>query len=419
MALEQVVKCPVTQAKLSAGMQEIIEGFYRWLLENGFSQERVQSHILNISHFDAYLAKQRTLPLKIISSKDVDTFLSKYPLTLEARERGKTHIRYIRFSVNRFVEYLREEELFDPLPKLEIYQPLLDAYLEWIRTYQHAASETVEVRRHLLTQFLKWLGPKGANVQALSTLNSEEVERFFLKYAQRMGQSRRRLMQGTLRTFFRFCHHEGLIQRPLDHAVPALRTYKLSTLPRGLTEAQAQKILQCPDRCTDAGRRDYAILQLLYSYGARCGQVRALRLADINWAENQILFKASKHGKDSLLPLTVEVGESLLDYLHHARPHYPYSEIFLTSKAPYHPLCGCAISEMVSRHIQKAGIDIPYKGAHVFRHAFATRMLQNGNPLKSIADVLGHRHLQTTSIYTKVDSNALSQVALQWPQEVN
>lgn len=419
MALEQVFKCPGTQAKLRAGtLGEIVEGFCRWLLGHGFSQERVQSHILNISHFDAYLAQQSTLPPKVISSKDVDTFLRRYPLTLAARERGKTHIRYIRFSVNRFVEYLREEELFDPLPKLEIYQPVLDAYLEWMRTYQHAASETVEVRRHLLTQFLKWLGPK-ANVQALSKLNSEEVERFFLQYAQRMGQSRRRLMQATLRTFFRFCHHQGHIQRPLDYAVPALRTYKLATLPRGLTEAQAQKILQCPDRRTDAGRRDYAILQLLYSYGVRRGQVRALRLADINWAENQILFKASKHGKDSLLPLTVEVGESLLDYLHHARPHYPYPEAFLTSKAPYRPLCGCAISEMVSQHIRKAGIDIPHRGAHVFRHGFATRMLQNGNSLKSIADVLGHRHLQSTFIYTKVDFNALSQVALQWPQEVN
>ena len=419
MALEQVDKCPRTPAKPhDSTLGEIVGGFCRWLLGHGFSQERVQSHVLNISYFDAYLAQQSTLPIKIISSKDVDAFLRKYPSTLAARERGKTHIRYVRFSVNRFVEYLREVELFDPLIKLETYQPLLDAYLEWIRTYKGAAAETIEIRRHLLTQFLKWLGPR-SNVQALSKMNSEEVEQFFLQYAQRIGQSRRRLMQGTLRTFFRFCHHEGYIQRPLDHTIPTLRTYKLATLPCGLTEAQAQNVLQCPDRRTYAGRRDYAILQLLYNYGVRCGQVRALRLADINWAENQILFKASKHGKDSLLPLTVEVGESLLDYLHGARPHYPYPETFLTSKAPYRPLCGCAISEMVSRHIHKAGIDIPHKGAHVFRHGFATRMLQNGNPLKSIADVLGHRHLQTTFIYTKIDFNALSQVALQWPQEVN
>jgi len=115
----------------------------------------------------------------------------------------------------------------------------------------------------------------------------------------------------------------------------------------------------------------------------------------------------------------MEVGNSLLDYLHHARIQCTYPEVFLTCRAPYRPLASHhVISAMVSHHILKADIDIPHKGAHVFRHGFATRMLQKGHSLKSIADVLGHRQLQTTFIYTKVDFNALKQVTLQWPQEV-
>lgn len=148
--------------------------------------------------------------------------------------------------------------------------------------------------------------------------------------------------------------------------------------------------------------------------------MRALRMEDIRWAGNQILFRASKNGKDSLLPLTVEVGQSLLDYLRYARPRCSYPQVFLTCRAPYHPLAHPnSLSAIVDRHIRAAGIDVPSKGAHAFRHGFATRMVGMGHSLKEVADVLGHRHLSTTFIYTKVDFNALKQVALDWPQEVD
>jgi site-specific recombinase XerD len=168
------------------------------------------------------------------------------------------------------------------------------------------------------------------------------------------------------------------------------------------------------------GRRDYAIIQLLFTYGVRGGQVRALRLEQIDWAQSRILFAASKGGKDSCLPLTAEVGESLLDYLQNARPPTSDPQVFLTTRAPYHPLPrSSSLSVIIERRIQTAGIEIPSKGAHAFRHGFATRMLEQGQPLKAIADVLGHRYLGTTFIYTKVDFNSLQQVALEWPKEVS
>jgi site-specific recombinase XerD len=225
-------------------------------------------------------------------------------------------------------------------------------------------------------------------------------------------------MQAALRTFFRFCVYQDYVQRRLGHAVPTLRIYKLATVPRGLTDTQARQVLDNISRDSKAGQRDYAICQLLYAYGVRGGQVRALRLKDIDWANDRILFKALKHGKDSLLPLTAEVGQSLLGYLQNARPPCGCPEVFVTTRAPYHPLPQSnALAAIVSRHIRSAGIDSPCKGAHVFRHGFATRMLRQGHSLKEVADVLGHRHLATTFIYTKVDFNALQEVGLAWPRE--
>jgi len=307
----------------------------------------------------------------------------------------------------------------DPLRRPEIYQPLLNAYLQWMRHYQHASEGTRELRNHSITQFLRWLGPETIP-EGLFRLTAERIEKFFLNYAQTKGRSARHSMQSALRSFLRFCLHQGYIKRPLDLAVPTLRTYKLATVPRGLSDTEAQQVLRCIPRNSHAGRRDYAIVQLLYTYGVRGGQLRALRLEDIDWVKNQILFKASKHGKDSRLPLTAEVGESLLDYLQHARPSYPYPHVFLTCRAPYHPLThSSTVSAIVERHIRAAGLDLARRGAHVFRHCFATRMLHQGHSLKAIADLLGHRHLGTTFIYTKVNFNALKQVALEWPQEVS
>jgi site-specific recombinase XerD len=419
MALELVFVCPRTLGKLRSGpLGKLLDGYCDWLLERGFSRSTIRNHLSDVSHLNAYLDTQKVTERKTLSVEDVNGFLKEYPLRARFRGPLDNHLRHVKWSINRFIQYLRQLQLFDFSAESAIFQPLLDSYLEWMRDYQHAAPGTLDIRSHSLSQFLQWLGSQ-ATVESMSELTPETVERFFLLYAQKMGRSARRSMQSALRTFFRFCLHQGHLQRPLDCAVPTLRTYKLATVPRGLTDEQAQKVLNDINRSSNAGCRDYAICQMLYTYGVRGGQVRALCLQDLDWAADQIYFKALKHGKDSMLPLTGEVGQSLLDYLQNARPPSNYQEVFLTTRAPYHPLLhSSTLSEIVSRHIFAVGINCHSKGAHTFRHSFATRMLQKGHSLKEIADILGHRYLGTTFIYTKVDFNTLNQVGLAWPQEV-
>lgn len=417
--LEQAFSFPGTLKKLRSGpLGSFLDGFCTWLLEHGFRRCTIRKHLSNVSHFNQHLGRQGVALGQILYPKDVDGFFEAYPSRCRCRGPLESHLKRVRHSVSRFCEYLGEQGLFDPLPRSESFAPLLDAYLGWMERHQHAAAGTLALRAQSLTTFLHWLGPE-ATPQGLATLSPESIEAFFLVYAREVGKAARRSMQSALRTFFRFCLYQGYVREPLDLAVPTLRTYKLASVPRGLTEAQAQRVLQGIDRRTDVGRRDYAIVQLLYAYGVRGGQVRALRLEQIDWVRNRILFAASKGGKDSYLPLTAEVGEGLLDYLQNARPPSSHPQVFLTSRAPYHPLPHAgSLSAIIERRIRAAGIEIPSRGAHAFRHGFATRMLAQGEPLKAIADVLGHRYLGTTFIYTKIDFNALKQVALEWPKEV-
>jgi len=419
MALEKVFECPRTLGRLRIDpLGTFAEGFCCWLLEHGFSRSTIRQHLFRLSHLNRHLGDPECGIRESIATRDIKASFKAYCFECQETGAREKHIRRVGYSVHRFLHYLRESGLLDLLPHQEIYQPLLDLYLTWMRRYQHASDGTLEVRSHSITRFLQWLGPE-ATPDGLRRLTSERIEDFFLGYAQRMGRSARRSMQSALRTFLRFCLHQGSIDRPLDLAVPTLRTYKLATVPRGLSDSEAQRVLRCINNGSHVGQRDYAIVQLLYTYGVRGGQVRALHLEDIDWVHNQILFKASKGGKDSRLPLTAEAGESLLNYLQNSRPPSSSAQVFLTCRAPYHPLpYSSSLSVIVERHIRAAGIDAPSKGAHAFRHGFATRMLHQGHSLKAIADVLGHRHLSTTFIYTKVEFNALKHVALEWPQEV-
>lgn len=420
MALEQVYKCPRTLNKLRSGpLGGFMDGFCGVLLQSGFNPCTARRHLQNVCHLSAYLGTRDHVADQVLTAQAVGEFLTDYPARARSRGALNRHIACVKASVNRLVDYLHASGRFEALAETKIYQSLLEAYLKWMEEHQHAAPGTIEVRAHSIGQFLQWLGPR-ATPQGCSGLTPETVEGFFLSYAKPKGNSARRSMQAALRTFFRFCLQQGYIKQPLDRAVPPLRCYKLATVACGLSDEQAHELLQCIDRRSHAGRRDYAICQILYTYGVRGGQIRALRLEDIDWVGNQILFKALKHGKDSLLPLTRVVGESLLDYLQNARPCCQDPHLFLTLRAPYHALKqSSTLSNRIELHLRAANIEIASKGAHIFRHGFATRMLAQGHSLKAIADVLGHRHLGSTFIYTKVDFKHLKQVALPWPGEVS
>lgn len=418
MALEQVFECPDTIGKLRNGpLRELLDGYCGWLLSQQYRRATVRRHLRHVGRLNSFLGGANAAPRRRLDARDIAVFLRRFSAKHQNHGLGRWSLHGLRYAIHRFVLYLELNGRFDRLVSPPHYQPLLDSYLEWMRQLQNATEGTVAIRTHSICQFLQWLGPQ-ATAAGLSELTAERIEQFILEYAQRSGRAARRSMQSAMRTFLRFGLHAGLVRGRLDLAVPTLRTYKLSTVPRGLSEAHASQLLKSVDRSRPAGLRDYAILQMLHSYGVRGAQVRALRLTDIEWAEDRIRFQATKHGKDSVLPLTAEVGASLLEYLQHGRPPGTWPEVFLTCRPPYRPLSASSnLSIVVRSHIQTAGLQVACQGAHAFRHGFASRMVAQGHSLKAVADVLGHRHLSTTFLYAKVDFKALDQVALDWPEE--
>ena len=183
-----------------------------------------------------------------------------------------------------------------------------------------------------------------------------------------------------------------------------------------MDDSSLDRVLNEIDKNTTNGARDYAVVLVLMAYGVRAISAARLLLDDIDWPQAKIRFRAQKGGKEVFVPLLDAVGEAIIQWLRHRDPRTPFREVFLSTKAPHAPLGSCAISKIVQTYMQRAGVHQPGRGAHTLRHSWAIRALENDQPIKAIADVLGHRYIDTTYIYAKADLKTLRQVAMPWPQ---
>jgi site-specific recombinase XerD len=236
----------------------------------------------------------------------------------------------------------------------------------------------------------------------------------FLEDQARRGWKRKSLhgLGCRLRHFFRYAACQGWCRSNLAASIELPRLYKLEDIPRAPSIEQVRQLLDDTAEGSDpVNIRDRAILLLLIHYGLRRGEVARLTLDDLDWAAETIHVTRPKVRRAQRYPMSVPVGEAILHYLRQARPRSRHRALFLTIQAPIRPLLGQSITAMVRTRLTKLGVQLNKRGAHCLRHACASQLLDAGFTLKQIADHLGHRSMETTRIYTKIDLQALRQVA--------
>jgi integrase/recombinase XerD len=295
-------------------------------------------------------------------------------------------------------------------------QPLLRDFVDWSRVECGLRPSTMQCAVAYVGRFLSWIARGGEPAAALRRLTAHRVESFFVEVWGKSGYGTRRGLRTAVCRFLRYTGSCGWSDPRLVAAVPGLRTYRLAHVVRGIGDDQIRMLRASLPVATPADVRDRAILVMLAVYGARSGQLGSLRLADVRWKEAQILLPAHKGGKPVLHALVPQVARLLARYIREFRPDVAFQEIFLTTRRPYIPLSASATSTMVRSRLTRAGIETTAKGAHIFRHAFASRLLRQGHSLKTVADLLGHRDFGSVAVYTKVEESALRQVAAEWPE---
>jgi integrase/recombinase XerD len=252
-----------------------------------------------------------------------------------------------------------------------------------------------------------------------SELGCADVVEFVASMTGRYSPVSMKGVRTALRSFLRYLRGEGYLpDERLEAAIPQLAHWRLSTLPRSLSGQQLRQVLDSLDVATPCGPRDRAIVRLLAGLGVRPGEVAELHLEDIDWRAGTIELRLRKNRRGAVLPLPHEAGRAIADYLHQHRPETVERRVFVKQTGPKRgqPITSTAVSEVVARALRRAGVLAPMWGAYVFRHTVASQLVQHGASLKEVADVLGHRDLDTASIYAKVDLPALREVALPWSE---
>ena len=400
-------------------LSSYLDPYAAWLSTNGFSRFKIRRHISNIAHFSYYL---NTIPHATIHNLH-DYFSSFLHIHIpncschgwRKRERSKK----VSYSLNRFQQYLIDHHEIDVETNFSAYPIIHKEYLLWLSENYEIVKATIDKRSDYLKKFLEWYSHE-SHSDNLGELCTYDIERFYIETTRPYSKSYKRSLQATLRSFFNFCYLKGYTHENFQYALPTIRMYQLSSAPKGIEESEAVKLLKSIDRTTDSGIRIYAILQLLFTYGVRGSQIISLKLTDINWHKEEIHFPARKSGKSSHVPLTLETGNALVDYLQNVRRKSHHQEIFLTLRPPFSPMKNCdIISHVIGKAMVSAGILSPGKSTSCFRYCFVARMLNQGESLKNIADFIGHKHIQTTFIYTKIDFKSLTEVALELPEVDN
>ena len=223
----------------------------------------------------------------------------------------------------------------------------------------------------------------------------------------------------TLRVFLRYLHREGVTPRDLSGTVEGPQKYRLSDIPRSISWNEVRRMLEAVDRRTAKGRRDYAVLLLLVTYGLRGLEVAHLTLDDIDWKRKRLRVPDRKAGHFTGYPLSPIVGEAILDYLRNGRPETSERRVFFRVLAPRAPITQHAISMCASHYLRKAGISVARPGSHTLRHTCVQRLVDAHFPLKTIGDYVGHRSPDSTEIYTKVAVETLREVAMGPGEEIS
>ena len=383
------------------------EGFGTWLETVGYSRKMRAVHLRLMGDLSCWLG-EREETIAGLSTLLLAEFIAG---RRAAGQRTGLSMRALR----PLAEYLRGTGAVlaeEPAPPSGPVEEAIAEYTSYLHAERGLAAGTIEHETVLVRPFLAGRVREGG-FKDLESLTAADVQAFVLDCARSASPGRVQRTGTALRSLLRFLQLRGVTASPLAGAVPTAAGWKLSGLPRHLTQQEAARMVESCDLATVTGRRDRAVLLLLARMGLRAGEAAGLRLDDIDWRSGEITVrgKGSRHER---LPLPPDVGEALASYLRDGRPARGRSrEVFAGVRAPHRPLTRGAVTQIAARASQRCGLGTVF--AHRLRHTAAAGMLRGGASLEEIGQVLRHQRTLTTAIYAKVDYDGLRGLARPWP----
>lgn len=286
-------------------------------------------------------------------------------------------------------------------------------YDEHLRDVRGLAAATRRNRVRILGRFLQHKFAE--HPVEIAKLHADDIRRFIATQldAHRTTSNASKLASA-LRSYFRYRTICGDQVGTLTAVISSPVHWKLATLPRALKPDEVERLLNSFTAAQRWPKRGYAIVRCALDMGLRASEIAHLMISDIDWRAGTVVLRGTKSLRQDILPLPMETGQALADYLQHERPTTSNPAIFVRCLAPTEqPISPFAIHNVIRRAYHRIGL--AHCGSHALRHTLACRLVEHGSSLKEVADVLRHRSLNTTLIYAKLDTPKLSAVPLPWP----
>jgi integrase/recombinase XerD len=299
-------------------------------------------------------------------------------------------------------------------PEARALPPLLNEYCEYRRTHNGVAERTLDRDIAIVQQFLQHLRRGRRTLDRVALV---DIDRFIEKAAERVSKGKVVDICSGLRVFLRFLCTTGRLQTDLSSGVMAPRFRVSERPPRTLAWQDVRRILRAIRRSKPPGKRDFAMLLLLATYGLGAAEVLGLRLDDLDWQAGILRARRPKTKVCIELPLLPSVAKALIAYLRWERPPAKGTvRLFLSKRMPYKPITSGAIRHRIRLYATQTGVSAKVIGAHAFRHSHASRQVDSGANLKVVSEILGHRSCASTSVYIRVALKRLRSVGLPVPR---
>ena len=343
-----------------------------WLGKRGYCERSRRESGHAVVHLGRVLHEAgKEVTAQGLDEKVIESFVYQHmPVCSCYQRRSGRRTEQARHGLARLLTMLREEGVIPcPTSPQPHFHELLEGYCQFLREHRGLAETTIVNCRRYVRDFLTKCGD-AATVTELAQMTEEDVLAFGRERGASLGATAWNHVALSLSSFWRWLDLRGHGTRHLVGAVPLRRKYRLADVPCALSWEQVRRLLAVVDRSARNGRRNYAMLLLIATYGLRGCEVRVLRIDDIDWSNDEITIFAPKTGLFRKLPLMQPVGEAILEYLREERPPSLHREIFLSSRPPNAPLRS-KLNTWLSHCFDRAGIEVPRRGAHTLRHSLA------------------------------------------------
>lgn len=373
--------------------------FGNFLREQGYRRYTLGAHLGRMVKVGHYL-KERGLEPAQLSDPTI-----RAGCLASTRESSR---KRTASAIDRWLAYARTVGLIPPPhSQSPATPPLVEDFLRFSREHRGLSPSTMQWYRKMLTELAGFVSDRHPDLVAIPLALLDQF--VAMARASRIEVAR---AANAVRSFLRYLFLIGLEPHDRSRLVEAPRMYRNERLPRHLSESKFQSIWTHVDRNSAHGKKVWALLILLSTYGLRIGEAARLRLEDLNLDEGWLRVARTKTGAESSYPVTPAVEQALRQYLE-IRPHSMHPELFLTTQAPYRPYrskssLGACVRTVLARVMGGPG---PGQGPHTLRFTLARRLREGGVSLGLMRQILGHRHSNSTGRYLRVSLDELREVA--------